>query len=185
MITNRQKKKIHTIVHTLEMSDKDYRGLLRKWFEVETCLKLNYGQAEVCIQRLAYIAAKTNKWEHREDNRTKYNELGRRPGMASPAQLRMIEAMWADVSYQKTSGEKGRALDRFIFNYFHISSLRFLESRQAKKIIRVLEEMEKSKGSPVRSTPGQANRSSRSSEHPHAGTRTMGPANSYRMGGQI
>ncbi len=155
MITNRQKKKIHTIVHALGMPDEDYRNLLNKWFGVETCLKLNYSQAEVSIQRLEYIAAKMGKWEHWEDNRTKYNELGRRPGMASPAQLRMIEAMWAGVSYQKTSGEKGRALDRFIFNYFQISSLRFLESRHVKKIIRVLEEMKKGKGLHYRPTGGQ------------------------------
>ena len=147
MITNKQKKKIHTIVHALRMPDQDYRGLLKKWFEVETCLKLNYGQAEACIQRLEYVAAKIGKWEHREGNRTKYNDLQHRPGMASPKQLRMIEAMWKDVSYQKTYEEKNRALTRFIFNYFRISSLRFLESRQARKIIKVLEEMGKSDSS--------------------------------------
>lgn len=141
MITNRQKKKIHAIVHALKMPDDDYHNLLNKWFGVETCLKLNFRQAEVTIQRLEYIASKMGKWEHRADNRTKYNELGRRPGMASPAQLRMIEAMWHEVSYQEDAGSKDRALGKFIFNYFQISSLRFLESWQAKKMIRVLEEM--------------------------------------------
>lgn len=140
-ITNFQKKLIHIIIHTIGMPDEDYRKLLKKWFDVDTCLKLNYRQAELMIQRLRYIAEKTGKWKHSEGNKTKYDDLGDREGFASPRQLRKIEAMWCDVSYQPDQEAKLRALNKFVYGFFHVSNIRFLEDWQARKIIRALQEM--------------------------------------------
>jgi hypothetical protein len=140
-ITNYQKKLIHTIIHSIGMPDEDYRKLLKKWFDVDTCLKLNYGQAELMIQRLRYIAEKTGKWKHSEGNKAKYDDLGDREGFASPRQLRKIEAMWCDVSYQPDQEAKLRALNKFVYGFFHVSNIRFLEDWQARKIIRALQEM--------------------------------------------
>ncbi|HBE45717.1 MAG TPA: hypothetical protein DDW17_09845 [Deltaproteobacteria bacterium] len=141
LITNYQKKLIHTIVHSIGMPDEDYRGLLRRWFDVDTCLNLSYRQAEVMIQRLRYIAEKQGRWEHREGSKSKYEDFGEREGFASPKQLRMIEAMWCDVSYQPNQEAKLRALNKFVYGFFHISNMRFLEGWQAKKLIRALQEM--------------------------------------------
>ncbi len=142
-ITNFQKKLIHTIVHTIGMQDEDYRKLLKKWFDVDTCLKLNYAQAELMIQRLRYIAEKAGKWKHSKGNKTKYDDLGDREGFASPRQIRKIEAMWCDVSYQPDQEAKLRALNKFVFRFFHVSNLRFLEDWQAHKIIKSLQAMTK------------------------------------------
>ncbi|HOE18895.1 MAG TPA: regulatory protein GemA [Syntrophorhabdaceae bacterium] len=140
-ISKDQIRRIHTIIHALEMPDCDYRAFLDKWFGVTTCKKLTYREADVVIKRLEYIATKMGRWQPREGNKQKYDELGNRPGMAKPKQLRMIEAMWCDVSYQPDHEAKIKALNRFIFGFFRISHIRFLEDWQAKKIIRALQEM--------------------------------------------
>jgi len=140
-INNAQKKIIHAIVHALGMPDDDYRALLMRWFNVDTCLKLSYKEAEICIQRLRYIAEKMGKWQPMKERQNKFDNYGYREGFASPKQLRMIDAMWKEVSYQGDDRTKEQALTRLIFNLFQISDLRFLESYQAKKLISMLQHM--------------------------------------------
>lgn len=140
-ITNAQKKIIHTIVHAIGMPDEDYRHLLKKWFNVDTCLKLNYREAEIFIQRLKYIAERMGKWQPMEQRRKKFDEYGDREGFASPKQLRMIDAMWKEVSYQNDDASKERSLAKLLLNLFQVSHLRFLEDWQARKLIRILQQM--------------------------------------------
>lgn len=137
-ITARQKKVIHTITHAMAMDDASYRGLLERWFGARTCTALTFAQADLLIRRLSYIAEKVGTWQNRDAYRTRYNELGIRPGMATPAQLRMIEAMWHTVSYQEGDEAKERALNRFLLAHFRVSSLRWLEDWQAQKVIKTL-----------------------------------------------
>ena len=79
------------------------------------------------------------------NNRLKYEELGRRPGMATPRQLRMIEGMWAGVSRTHKEDHRQRALRKFIFRITHVEDMRFLENWQVQKIIRALEAMKEQK----------------------------------------
>ena len=154
MITNWQKQRIHHLAQRIGLITKDddgrindivYRDLLQRWYGVKSCLKLSEALAENCIKRLTYIASKMGVWEIYESNKTKYNDLGHRPGYASPAQLRMIEAMWIDVSYQKNIQEKQTALRKFLLSHYRINDLRWLDIRDVSKIINTLKEMGKKK----------------------------------------
>jgi hypothetical protein len=140
-INNRQKRRIHHLASRIglieKVKDGVYRDLLERWFRVRSCLALTGEQADLCIRRLTYIAIKMGVWEASE-RRTKYDNLGKRPGMASPKQLRMIEALWVDVSYQKTYTAKLEAFRRFLLGHYRIDDLRFLEARDVGKIIDTL-----------------------------------------------
>ncbi len=164
-----QIKRIHTVLHAIGMDDAMYRAMLgREPFFATTCKALDYQKAQLLIQRLEYVGEKCGVWSKRrwtaETGHLKYEDLKRRPGMASPRQLRMIEAMWKDVSYQASDAEKERAFNKFLLAHFGISDLRFLEDRQARKIVKTLEAMQqnqhtKGKQNPplrLRRRPGQS-----------------------------
>jgi len=167
MITNQQKQRIHHLAHKIGIIIKDeqgrandtaYRGLLHRWYTVKSCLDLSETMADNCIKRLTFIAQKMGVWEIYKDNRTKYNDLGYRSGYATPAQLRMIEAMWVDVSYQQTIEAKQNALRRFLLSHYRISNLRWLDIRDVSKIIETLEEMaKKEKGQRLQYTMKRSN----------------------------
>jgi len=71
--------------------------------------------------------------------RTKYNNLATRKGMATPAQLRKIEAMWAD---RARAADRDASLRQFLQHKFSVSDVRFLDRRRASDVIVALERME-------------------------------------------
>jgi len=73
----------------------------------------------------------------------RYEELGRREGMATPAQLRMIEAMWMDVSRMPNHTAKERALQGFLKRITGVDDLRFLESWMVQKVVRAITAMQR------------------------------------------
>ena len=75
--------------------------------------------------------------------RSRRREWSRRPGMATPAQLRKIEAMWSGVSRQKTAGERRKALGAFLEKRFGVSDLAFVTHEMPSRIIHTLEAMKK------------------------------------------
>jgi hypothetical protein len=144
-ITKRQIKKIHTLVSKLGMSDEEYRLLLSDYW-VDTSKKLSYAEAEDLIQRLEREAIKKGVWSRYSlRGKMRYEDLGERPGMATPAQLRMIEAMWKEVSHIHNIERRQRALRRFIFRIVGVSDMRFLEVLHVKKVIKALNEMKRQK----------------------------------------
>lgn len=98
-----------------------------------TCKKLSYRQAAEFIAELK---------EHlRQNNYKKYEELGDRPGMAKPAQLRKIDAMWSAVTRQTTQKDRNKALNRWLDHHFHVSHMKFVEDHQVGKIVASLRAM--------------------------------------------
>ncbi|WP_323772052.1 regulatory protein GemA [Antarctobacter sp.] len=63
---------------------------------------------------------------------------GKRPGMASFAQLELIRNLWHEYTRRK-AGEA--ELNRWLVNKWHISSLRFLTRDMAPKLITALKAM--------------------------------------------
>jgi hypothetical protein len=65
--------------------------------------------------------------------RKKYDALGRRPGMATPAQLRLIEYFWmtGEGVRQKTP----EALRHFLKHYFHITDMQAIRQAQVTPIL--------------------------------------------------
>lgn len=142
-IDKRQIVKIHTLKGALKMSDDSYRLTLQSINAMSHSSKdLSYGEAEQLIAHLEGLATDAGAWETRGSRKTRYEHLADRPDMATPKQLRKIEALWADVSYHHRTDEQQRALRAFLFNKFKISDISFVRRSLASKVIKALESMQ-------------------------------------------
>ncbi len=73
----------------------------------------------------------------------RFEDLGLRDGMATPFQLRKIEAMWMSVSIMRTRHDKEQALNRFLKRIVGVEHLRFVEDWQVQKIVKAIESMKR------------------------------------------
>jgi len=148
MINARQIRKIHILQKCLENSmgwdERQYRTTLFFNFGVSTSKNLTFIQAESLIEVLEEKAIERGVWDSFE-GRKKYEDLGQRRGMASPAKLRKIEMLWKEVSIYQDQKERSRALMTFLSRHFHVSHLRFLTDSQASGVICAIENMKKRK----------------------------------------
>lgn len=139
-ITKGQIKVIHTLKNRLGWDDSQYRGFLM-WNSqgfATSCKELSYDEAEQVIIKMTIEAVRRGVWEERP---RKYKDLNGRHGMATGAQLRKIEAMWAEICKAKTEEERKGSLRKLLRNKFSVEDLRFLEDWQCKKVIKMLEAM--------------------------------------------
>lgn len=147
MITSAQIRKIHTLKSVLNLDNELYVEMLMS-FGVQSSKKLTYAEANIFIDILEEKAAWTNKWKKRSK---KYEELNDRINskelaMATPPQLRMIEAIWREICYVDTDEFAKQALRKFLQNKFKISDLKFLTKNTAVRVIRAILQI-KEKGS--------------------------------------
>lgn len=133
------------LVNRMGISDEDYRARLQEEFGVSTCKKLSREQAGRFVRNMESLA----KGMGLDVGSRRRREWKRRPGMATPAQLRKIEAMWAGVSRQKTAKERRKALGKFLEKRFGVSDLAFVTHEMPGKIIHALEAMVKQARVPV------------------------------------
>jgi phage gp16-like protein len=133
MATKKQIKVIHTLKNRLGWSDEEYRRFLSEQTNGFCVSSLEIGD-ELLDKIISKMRRLANQYY-------KYEDLDGREGMASPKQLRMIEAMWKDVSRAKSDDERLKALRAFLLNRFGVSDLRFLESWQVRKVIEALKNM--------------------------------------------
>lgn len=160
-ITAAQIKRIHTIVHILRISDDNYRAALDSRFNVTSCKDLTLMQAKSFIDELEKLALnvqverdqaeRDTAYQKTEAERPKrFDNLDNRPGMATGAQLRKIEAMWADISFVPDHDARGRALRRFIHRITGVADMRFLDSQGATKVINALNAMQQQAAEPTK-----------------------------------
>lgn len=148
-ITKRQIKKIHTLTSKLKMSDDEYRLLLSDWW-VSTSKDLKYHEAEELIKKLEEKAIPAGVWSrYSMRGKMRYEHLGKREGMASPKQLRMIESLWKDASFTHDAAKRQVALRRFVFRIAGVDDLPFLTNEGARKVIKAIQSI-KHKHGPVR-----------------------------------
>jgi len=141
-ITPIQSRKLHALINRIGIDDGTYRAMLWERYQVETSKSLTAAQAESLIAELETGAVKLGCWQPRSAyGRTKYRELADRPGMASPKQIRMIEAAWRDVSWAKTDEKRASSLRKFMRKIVGVDALQFLDSVQARKIYNAIERM--------------------------------------------
>lgn len=153
-ITAAQIKRIHTILHVLGISDENYRAALESRFSVTTCKDLTIQEAKSFLDELEKLALKTD----RERYQTKMNKaaeefagkqpkrfdnLDNRPGMATGAQLRKIEATWQEISIIPEAEPRARALRRFIQRITGVADIRFLDGEMAGKVINAMTAMQR------------------------------------------
>lgn len=137
-------RKLHTLKGKLGMSEDDYRAMLAE-YGVDTSKDLAYVEYRELVGRLENTAVAAGVWERLEyrkaEPQKRFEDLGRRPGMASPAQLRKIEAMWAAVSRADTTTARRKALDHFLSNRFGVDRVEWLPFETVPKVIRALSAM--------------------------------------------
>ena len=132
MSTQLQIRRIHTLKTFLCMSDEVYRKMLQS-FQVCSSKHLTEAEANILISTLQERADKL-KYKLK-----KYDELkDRDEKMATPLQLRKLEATWNEIQRLKTNGRK-TSLKSYLKNHFKVDSLKFLSKARAGKIISVLE----------------------------------------------
>jgi hypothetical protein len=120
------------------VGDAEYRALLGG-YGVESCKDLDFSGATAVIRFLESMRAHVAP--ERGARRLKYEDLGKRRGMASPKQLRMLEAIWAEVSVQPTAAKRHAAWLVFLRNRFDRVAVEHIESELVGKIKRALEAM--------------------------------------------
>lgn len=141
-----QIKAIHALKRALGMDEETYRQMLSGFAGVQSSKELTTLQADRLIVDMKRKAGQDTLTRH---SAGRHESLQGRPGMATPAQLRKIEATWREVSRAEDPAARAKALRGFLFRIARVSDLRFLDSKGASKIICALETMmenAKSKG---------------------------------------
>jgi len=151
-ITKDQIRKIHTLKTALDLPDDVYRQGLRDLFCVETSKVLTCRQAKYLLDVLEMEGVMNGVWSRRE-YRDKYNELARRSGMAVPAQLRKIEATWQGLYPESDQARRQKNLRSFLFRFFKVSDLRFLDQEAANKVLYALRKMSERKEATPKNAP--------------------------------
>lgn len=128
-MTKKKLSVIHIGKKALELSDDDYRTLLRDIGGVDSSKDLDSNGFEAVMFRFHQMGFRS-RWAN--DN------FGYRPGMASPNQVGLIRALWK----QFTDGAGNeKSLAKWLDHKFHVSSVRFLDADKAHKVIGALKLM--------------------------------------------
>lgn len=128
-----QYRQIHGLVRLLGMNDEAYRDMLRDRYQVESSKQLSTQQRGSLIKSLR---------EQVHGKVQKFNELsGRAKHKASPAQLRAIEAMWAQVSRAETSEDRRKALNAFCKRLTGVEVVTWICKDDAKVLIKAIHAM--------------------------------------------
>jgi Protein of unknown function (DUF1018) len=120
------------------IGEDDYRALLLG-YGVESCKELMQTDALRLIGFLTKLV-EPGKASRKETGK-KYDYLGRRLDMATPKQLRMLEAMWKEVSYQPTVAKRNEAWSAFLKNKFDRVSPEHIEIDLVQRIVKTLQVM--------------------------------------------
>lgn len=132
-----QIKKLHALKTTLGMDDAAYRAALSAC-GVTTSKALSFSGAAELIDDFEQKAIKAGLWKKTYRPATE----SRREGFATPAQLALIESLWAEVS---NATNKKTSLRRFVTRQAKVSDPRFLRDGDASKVICALKSMQKQK----------------------------------------
>jgi len=108
LATTAQIRKLHALKRALGFDDDTYRAMLEQ-FGATSSRDLG-GQAMArCLDDLEAKAAQAGVWQIRN-----MPPKPRRPGAASEAQVRMVRALWKQVSRQTTDQDRATALDALV-----------------------------------------------------------------------
>ena len=127
--------RIHILAQQLGLDEETYRDMLQAVTGRRSCRELSRWQASEVLRHLERCGA----CQRQAPRPRKYDELDDRPRMASPAQLRMIEALWAEIA----RGDPTRTLRRFLFRAWKVSDVRFLQDWQASEVIEAIKAIHK------------------------------------------
>lgn len=138
-----QIKIIHSLKNKLHLDEETYRGVLES-YSVQSSKELDLSDACKLIQQWAKLGEQLGVWNNRQKNRFKHLK-NRSPHMATVKQLRMIQAMWRDVSRMPNATAREVALNAFIKRIVGISNIEWLEKLDIPKIIKAIQTMKNNK----------------------------------------
>ena len=149
MATKRQIQKIHIAKNNLGLGDVRYRDFLRGVTGKESSKELTEHEADKVIFEFKRIGWKEKKRTPKtgdvQPKKLKYEDMGKRPGMATPRQLRMIEAMW--MTGPEIREKTPEALRHFLKNRFGIDGMRWIEDIQVSRIVKSIDAINQQKTS--------------------------------------
>lgn len=136
MITAFQIKQIHALKNILSLEEDQYRKMLAS-FDVYSSKSLTETEAKIFISILndkvkVLKNAKLKKYD---------DFIGRSPIMATPLQLRKLEATWADICNSDDKKEQKESLRRYIKKQFRVDDIRFMTKNKASRVIAILEQI--------------------------------------------
>lgn len=148
-ITAYQIKMLHALSGALELTKDEYRLRIQQMHGFSgSCLDLSSSEADALIASWRAEAIEKGVWKdyRRQGGKAglKYEDLGKRDKMASPKQLRKIEAMWKDVSRYRIAAQeinRAAALKKFIKRIVGVEDMRFVEQWHARVLIKAMDSM--------------------------------------------
>ncbi len=148
MSTKKQRQEIGYMRKILGIDEDTYREMLNSFKGAKSSKDLTDTDAKIFLNSLRDKGKQIGVFKPVKQyifQKYKYNDLGERDGMASPAQLRKIEAMWYKVSHQTDDISRQKALNYFAKRLTGKENLKFLESKDAHILIKALDAMQKQK----------------------------------------
>lgn len=146
--TSKQRQIIGYFRKTLGISDDLYHDILWTW-GVDTSKDLTAVQAETLIRQLKEQAIEQGKYQPKaqyKSQKWKYNNyIDRDDSMATPAQLRLIERLWFEVSNQTNDIDRESALNKLCQRITGKARLIFLTKQEVSKLVKAINSMKLNK----------------------------------------
>lgn len=128
-----QIKIIHVEVSRIGLTRPEYEQMLAANYGVITSKDLTFVQADELIKKLKAIAPAQEK-------PLKYDEYKYRdPDFATPAQMRLIEALWMTNPNVKQRNEQG--LNHFIRRISGVDHLKWLLKKDVQRVIKAIKSL--------------------------------------------
>lgn len=146
--TSKQRQMIGYFRKTLGISDDLYHEILWTW-GVDSSKDLTAAQAEILLKQFKEQAIRQGKYQPKacyKAQKWKYNNYsGRDDSMASPAQLRMIEGLWFEVSTQTNDTDRENALNKLCQRITGKVRIIFLTKPEVSKLMKAMNTMKLNK----------------------------------------
>lgn len=133
-ISNKQKAVLHVAKTKLKLSDAEYRAALVHMAGATSSTELDQDGFEALMGLFEHLgfAPLTSRGP----------DYGKRPGMASFAQIELIRVLWAEFTDGIGTED---SLNKWLLRTFKVSSLRFVTKDAAQKCIGTLKRMKQRK----------------------------------------
>lgn len=142
-----QIKKLHTLKSKLGISEEDYRDTLWSFAAVSSSTELSYQQANDLVNHWEKSAVEQGLWKQPEKTKKEFDEFENRGGeFATPAQLRMIVAMWNEKSFVEDTTKRRVALNKFINKITGVLMIDWLHKAHVQKIIKAIKSIKPKTG---------------------------------------
>lgn len=148
MSTTKQRQQIGYMRKLLSLDDDTYREVLAQYNGAKSSKDLSVFDANCLLNNLRDKAREIGTFKPKKSTtlkQYKYNTLGWRSGMATPAQLRKIEAMWSDISFITDKKARQKALNTLVKRVTGKDSIMFITHKDVSKVIEALKAMGKDK----------------------------------------